>query len=384
MDPVEPAAAADDLEEENVVRLGYLEPLEAGPLPQHPLGTSFVGGKPHWLQPELPPPPAVIACGTCTAPMAFLLQLYAPTDEETSFHRTLYVFCCKTPSCHQSSSSCFRVLRCHLARKNAFWPFDLAGLEHVPQEQLSRRAPTCRVCGAGGPKLCGRCRRPHYCSRLHQALDWKGGHSDECPLPAPPLHLGLCRAAQVWCFPAFSLLDEPEPPAEEDSADPAVLEGQERQRYEALAPFLKEHEDGKPEEYQSTKDKSLRLFHKTVARMPQQVLRYYPSGVAAPPVLLSPEQPPLPPPCPACHAARRLELQIMPQLLYYLKPENVATGASLETASIDWGTLLIYTCSKDCGAEGAYMPEHLWRQDWSTSSKGVPLEDDGSDEDDDG
>ncbi|CAM9427978.1 unnamed protein product, partial [Choristocarpus tenellus] len=48
-----------------------------------------------WLNPRDLPVPEDIQCGKCSHPMSFLIQLYCPLDEEESaFHRCLYVFCC--------------------------------------------------------------------------------------------------------------------------------------------------------------------------------------------------------------------------------------------------------------------------------------------------
>lgn len=33
--------------------------------------------------------------------------------------------------------------------------------------------------------------------------------------------------------------------------------------------------------------------------------------------------------------------------------------------SLDWGTLLVYTCKKSCKIEG-YVPEFVWKQDFSS------------------
>ena len=38
----------------------------------------------------------------------------------------------------------------------------------------------CVVCGCLGPKRCGKCRQPQYCSREHQVHDWKNGHKLFC------------------------------------------------------------------------------------------------------------------------------------------------------------------------------------------------------------
>lgn len=53
--------------------------------------------------------------------------------------------------------------------------------------------------------------------------------------------------------------------------------------------------------------------------------------------------------------------QILPQLLNELKVDS--TGDS-----IDWGTLAVYTCSKNCDEGPTYKAEFLWKQDFSDSN----------------
>lgn len=55
-------------------------------------------------------------------------------------------------------------------------------------------------------------------------------------------------------------------------------------------------------------------------------------------------------------------LKILPQLLYYLKLEK-----RNERDSIDWGTLVVYSCSASCGEYSRdnvnqVKEEFLWRQ----------------------
>ena len=57
----------------------------------------------------------------------------------------------------------------------------------------------------------------------------------------------------------------------------------------------------------------------------------------------------------------------MPQLLYYLKLDTVSD------ASVDWGTLLIYSCSLSCttteSVQSSYTTDVVWKQDFSTTVK---------------
>lgn len=52
----------------------------------------------------------------------------------------------------------------------------------------------------------------------------------------------------------------------------------------------------------------------------------------------------------------------MPQLLNHLDID------SLED-SIDWGTLIVYTCSNSCDVDGQYKEEFVWKQDFSSKKQ---------------
>lgn len=52
--------------------------------------------------------------------------------------------------------------------------------------------------------------------------------------------------------------------------------------------------------------------------------------------------------------------QVLPQLLYYLKLDVVGKE------TLDWGTLVVYTCVQSCEVDGAhYVEEVVWKQDLS-------------------
>ena len=78
---------------------------------------SKVGGRPARLDLEHLPAPEVIACPHCGQPRVFLLQVYAPDNEVTeAFHRTLFLFICKSDMCWNSEDKPVLVLRSQLYR----------------------------------------------------------------------------------------------------------------------------------------------------------------------------------------------------------------------------------------------------------------------------
>uniref|UniRef100_A0A8C0FBP4 Programmed cell death protein 2 C-terminal domain-containing protein n=4 Tax=Strigidae TaxID=30459 RepID=A0A8C0FBP4_BUBBB len=51
----------------------------------------------------------------------------------------------------------------------------------------------------------------------------------------------------------------------------------------------------------------------------------------------------------------------MPQLLNHLQVDSLGE-------SIDWGTLVVYTCADNCGEGNEYLEEFIWKQDFSAGS----------------
>eukprot|EP00931_Biecheleriopsis_adriatica_P015879 TRINITY_DN11895_c0_g1_i4.p1 TRINITY_DN11895_c0_g1~~TRINITY_DN11895_c0_g1_i4.p1 ORF type:complete len:430 (+),score=122.84 TRINITY_DN11895_c0_g1_i4:65-1354(+) len=88
----------------------------------------------------------------------------------------------------------------------------------------------------------------------------------------------------------------------------------------------------------------LRRFQKRISRSPLQVIRYCwggsPVWLQAPPSEVL--QGSWPPRC-SCGAARCFELQLLPTLHCQLVDAEPS-----EDLLMDWGTVMVYTCSKDC------------------------------------
>lgn len=111
--------ASSSLEE---IELGFAEKPDDPKRLTSPYFPSKIGGRPAWLVPNLPTPEDLV-CKKCNKPRVFLLQVYAPIDHLTHcYHRTLYIFCCREPSCHSRNfTEPFLVLRCNLSQVNSFY-----------------------------------------------------------------------------------------------------------------------------------------------------------------------------------------------------------------------------------------------------------------------
>jgi len=111
-------------------------------------------------------------------------------------------------------------------------------------------------------------------------------------------------------------------------------------------------------EDEENKDRAFLKFTRIIKRAPKQVVRYSRGG--KPLWVSETETAENVPNCEYCSEPRIFEFQLMPQLLNSLELDN-----SLEEASIDWGVLVVYTCSDSCDASGpAYKKEFLFRQNF--------------------
>ncbi|XP_078038492.1 zinc finger protein RP-8 isoform X2 [Augochlora pura] len=104
------------------VDLGFVEKCDAWRLESR-FFPSKVGGKPAWLNLKDIPGEKNLRCEYCQEPCIFLCQIYAPyEDNETAFHRTIYVFICKKPECCKlNENGNLKVFRSQLPRTNEFY-----------------------------------------------------------------------------------------------------------------------------------------------------------------------------------------------------------------------------------------------------------------------
>ena len=144
---------------------------------------SKVGGKPAWLSlGNNIPTSKTTLCEYCNSERVFLVQIYAILDKKNCFHRTLYVFACKSEKCNSGNKNgSFLVLRSQLDRENEFYSYHPPNYDSF--DNITDDGPiqnVCNVCGMYATKKCNSCSQMFYCSKEHQRLDWTPGHKKEC------------------------------------------------------------------------------------------------------------------------------------------------------------------------------------------------------------
>ncbi|XP_015892022.2 uncharacterized protein LOC107426374 isoform X2 [Ziziphus jujuba] len=366
----------EDEEAEDSVILGFLKkPKNPRSLLRH-LFPSKAGGVPAWLDPVNLPSGRSCLCDICGEPLQFVLQVYAPEDKECTFHRTLFVFMCTSMDClrrdqheqwkrppHKPSRS-VKVFRCQLPRHNAFYSSE-------PPKKDDKASGTavalCNWCGTWkGTKHCSSCRRAIYCSEKHRVKHCNFGHEPDCKRvrissqsydsshdnSGAAMELQKVACNTLW--PEYKIIQEDESAYDtqmsEDNVCGSSLVPRNRTDESIMSSLLEAFEgDGDRKSWAS--------FEERIGMAPEQILRYCSSTCAKPLWPMSSGQPSKAdiPKCRYCNGSLRFEFQILPQLLYYFHVRN-------DINSLDWATVVVYTCEASCEASVAYKEEFVWVQ----------------------
>ncbi|KAJ1269109.1 hypothetical protein BS78_07G185100, partial [Paspalum vaginatum] len=334
------------------------------------------GGSPAWLDPVNFPSGKSSSCDFCGEPLHFVLQVYAPIQlKETAYHRTLFVFMCPSMAflllkegksnlvawCTLDCS--VKVFRCQLPQDNAYYQLEepQGCSESIrPQCDGGPRAQLCHWCGTWkGEKRCGLCRKACYCSKKHRELHWRSSHKNECRqiLGASSASASILpdarkvSAGATW--PEYMVVDETENPSCSviyggNSSELSVAQGQ-KEPDDMLA-LMDEFEVSPAMQMWAS-------FLERVSRAPEQVLRYCREANAKPLWAVSSGSLTINaiPSCNNCNSPLRYEFQIMPQLLYYFHVEN-------KLDSLDWATIVVFTCQGSCDQNVSYKEEFAWVQ----------------------
>ncbi|GMH02593.1 hypothetical protein Nepgr_004432 [Nepenthes gracilis] len=370
----------DDKELE-FVTLGFVEEPKSRWALLRQLFPSKAGGVPAWLDPINLPSGNSCLCDICGEPLQFLLQVYAPISEkEFTFHRMLYVFLCPSMTCllqdqheqwkrgPEKPSRSVKVFRCQLSLINSFYSSEPPRCDGS-DKALGTEAPLCTWCGAWkGDKVCSSCRSARYCSEKHQVMHWRSGHKVECAqiavsslsyepsLPNGASLVNMRKVASKSIWPEFAIIieDECEFDREVSNADNHANLLVSREQMDETVESLLHNFEGNDER------KSWATFQECVAKAPEQVLRYCRnagSGDSEPlwPASSGRLSKADIPRCGYCGGAMCFEFQILPQLLYYFRVKN-------DVDSLDWATIVVYTCAASCEASLAYKEEFAWVQ----------------------
>nr|CAD1833265.1 unnamed protein product [Ananas comosus var. bracteatus] len=381
-DEGEEAVEHDDVEEEEEeeeeedegVTLGFVEkPKNPRSLLRH-LFPSKAGAVPAWLDPVNLPPEKSSTCGFCGEPLQFLLQIYAPISEKKStFHRTLFVFMCPSMSCllrdqheqwkREGGNLCrsVKVFRCQLPRTNPFYSSEPPRRDGT-DKPLCAGVSLCCWCGTWkGEKLCSSCRKVRYCSEKHQALHWRSGHKNDCRriISSEASDSPLVASTTLW--PEYEIAIEEEyvfnsEVSEENSSSTSLVPTDNNKKDEMVQSLM--------DQFEADADKkSWASFQERLARAPEQVLRYCRDPMARPLWPLSIGRPSKAdiPSCSYCKSPLCYEFQIMPQLLYYFGVKN-------DPDSLDWATIVVYTCLESCETSMGYKEEFAWVQLYPTAT----------------
>ncbi|KAJ1914300.1 hypothetical protein H4219_004856 [Mycoemilia scoparia] len=417
-------ASNKKIKKEKEVVLGYAEKPDDKfyelPFP------SKIGGFPVWTDPRYPLDRDKVTCDICQGPMNMLLQLYAPEDDPPeAFHRLPE----KNDVCVSRPLEQIKEIGDDDFGEEEE---DDDDIEWIRNPDLKCKyfiyysASTCALCGYSAPLSCDKCNDRHYCSKSHQKRDQTtyshkatctgrrnttknsntvGDNDDdnnnlEYTLEAlEGLKVNATTNILKSLFPEFEIVSEPEvlpkknkkksskskDSSNQSDRDADNSDGDDTDNSED------EREIEKTEDSEVDVDREFLMFQKRIAPNPEQILRYirtphdddhdddddsekeileplWVSDLNKPNIIhhssFSSQEKDIPD-CELCGSPREIEFQVMPQLLGYLDLDDIASPSS-----IDWGTLLIYTCPNSCPIpestqNSIYAREIVWRQNYS-------------------
>lgn len=354
---------------------------------------------------------------------------------DNAFHRVLTLAICRNPGC-RTNSNCVSVLRAQLSRDNPYytWDADDQCVEQIMQDACHVCGFLANMRCGGCRKLmyCGRlCQMRHWknghkssCAQPMQSAsdrvsslrfsqieivtdnhplvpasdidddedDERNEHPlqvDQCDSPEKPMtstnlsanhhnsqppdhsssHTSSQNANQSSLPQPFTKTSSQRSKSPQSSTHTAVIEP------EIKGTFQDADEEELPEDLFKprpgrVKDPVFDKFSRIVSYAPDQVVRYHHGGQQLWGSELN--QCHSVPNCELCGSKRVFEMQVMPQLVYYIyEPDkDIATiqrVAERLRDDMDWITICVYTCENSCIGTDAYVPEFAWLQRHPTS-----------------
>uniref|UniRef100_A0A3Q1ATI1 Programmed cell death protein 2 C-terminal domain-containing protein n=2 Tax=Amphiprion ocellaris TaxID=80972 RepID=A0A3Q1ATI1_AMPOC len=322
--------------------------------------TNKVGGSPDWL-------PVISRqfprCGQCGAALALVVQVYCPL-EDSPYHRNLHLLACTAAEC-SGRSDCWVVLRSQALEKEVA-AVQTPSRPAVAQEAALSATDWCDTAddwgleGEEGDDGWGGGGQKDIQVQEEAAVPETGvGAASEMDVSSGLQGLSLRESSEdVAVFRPFfiSVVDESDLCGEEDGLEHAQQLLREYERREGVAVGeLEESGLSREEKYEKTRarhgDAVFSRFMKKISLCPQQIMCYCRGGK---PLFIS--EPPsnmaqLVSACSSCGGPRTFELQLMPALVSLLQRKDSSVEAELE-----FGTVLVYTCTNSCWTPGSDTP----------------------------
>ncbi|XP_054497051.2 programmed cell death protein 2-like [Agelaius phoeniceus] len=361
------------------VLLGLRDAAMAGPVPAGPLpawATNKLGGTADWVPAVRAGPPR---CARCGRALLLLVQVYCPLERGPA-HRALHVFACAAPRCWGAARS-WKVLRSQYSQAQDKQSRALS----VTQKQESAfaakdwcedaddwgacdgaEAPACASLELLGLKeavsseveCASQLQQLHLSEPAHgpgaqdthpaASEDMDGpGAQDTHPAASEDMLMAMAGSAPVFQPFYINVVEEEDYMGflDTDHADKLLKEYQQRECLD-LEQMMAESfsgEDGN-EKYEKSEVKNWdHTFHKFMKRIsvcPEQILRYswggQPLFITSPPANLEQGIPA----CSTCGSSRVFEFQLMPTLVSMLQSDS--------DLSVEFGTVIVYTCERSC------------------------------------
>lgn len=356
---------------------------------------SHAGGHPTWLDSSAKPSANLAKCKVCKDNMSLLLQLQADLQQHfPSDERRLHVWCCRKKQCSKKPGSVrtFREVKKAKTVKNATKPARETQQKASPAQDLGNQ-----LFGGSSTQTSGVNYNPFSTSSTLQTngnpFADLAAKPPQQPVNAPTSSQPLAQsfaeklkisstsrepataqpAPEPWPsesdfptpFPSFYLDAEseylepdPEPPSGPSNSRPRIEDAEDTPSSSAVDKDL----------YESPHDKTFDHFTRILSQNSEQILRYEFRGT---PLLYSSTDAVathfvLPghhlhskvkssgpvkgiPSCQYCGSARVFEMQLVPYLIYELEKDNEEAMRLDGGEGMEWGTIIVGTCGKNCG-----------------------------------
>lgn len=402
------ASYASDSEEEDAsytetnVLLGYVSPTPSSDT------ISYIGGTPEWLDPSSPASASLARCKVCNDMMVLLLQLNGELPDFPGHERRLYIFSCIRQTCRRKVGS-VRALRGVKVTRDVEKAEKVKKSEPNPSSGIvTSKALGESLFGAkpGGAAGSAASQNPFAPGASTSVNPFSSGTTSSSvftaqaakPASASPETLPKTFASALnlnkeQATAKMGPAAPPEPwPTQLPEPFPKFFFDQveNEQLYEEELPvpqatMMDVDEDGgsssgpqkeEKDAYEGTMDKEFQKFADRLAQNPEQVIRYDFRGqpllysktdtigkLLSPPnshsrVTTSSGSSRIPR-CQNCGGSRVFEVQMTPHAIVEL--EN--GGLSLD--GMDWGTIIVGVCEKDCTPNATRVGEPVYLEEWA-------------------